>query len=186
MPLNQKAAAKAGIQQPISQESREIVSGIVEKFMHKIHLEPGEKECLEHNLATLTADVVGTTEDLVKAIKAIIAGKPGQGVDPSIRAQAQGTMVSAGLDGAMKLTSLITLATTLMKNCVQGDALQMLKDTGANFINMQYIGERFLISGVDIAHRLADGILAFEHHDWHRFGEDIGISLRKILLSNST
>jgi len=186
MPMNQKAAAKAGIQQPISQESREIVSGIVEKFMHKIDLEPGEKECLEHNLATLTADVVGTTEDLVKAIKAIIAGKPGQGVDPSIRAQAQGTMVSAGLDGAMKLTSLITLATTLMKNCVQGDALQMLKDTGANFINMQYIGERFLVSGVDIAHRLADGILAFEHHDWHRFGEDIGISLRKILLSNST
>merc|ERR1719261_1423665 len=82
MPINQKAAAKAGIQQPISQQSKDIVSGIIEKFMHKVALSPGEKECLEHNLATLTADVVGTVEDIVKAIKAIMAGNPGEAPPP--------------------------------------------------------------------------------------------------------
>merc|ERR1711968_159825 len=100
-------AEKNGMAQPISQQSKDIVSGIVEKFMHKVALSPGEKDCLEHNLATLTADVVGTVEDIVKAIKAIMAGtNGGQQVPlgqvappPKLNAKSQGTMVSAGLDG---------------------------------------------------------------------------------------
>jgi len=39
---------------------------------------------------------------------------------------------------------------------------------------------------VDIAHGLSDSIVAFEAHDLHRFGADIGLSLRKLLLSNAT
>lgn len=185
MPANQKLAMANGAEAPISQESHDIVAGIVESFMHKVKLAPGEKSCLEHNLATVTADVVGTTEDIIKGVKAIIAGhdnKTAQGVS----AAAQGTLVSAGMDGSMKLTSLVTLATTLMKNCVKGDALAMLKETGEHFIDMQYLGHRFLVSGVDIAHRLSDAIVAYERKDWHRFGADIGTSIRKILLSNST
>merc|ERR1719316_1193385 len=110
MPVNQKMAQKSGSVQPISQESKLIVSGLIEQFMHKITLEPGEKSCLDRNLATLTADVVGTAQDLVNGVKAIINGKkPGGGVQ--LKGKAQGTLVSAGLDGAMKLTSLVTMST---------------------------------------------------------------------------
>lgn len=152
--------------------------------MHRVTLLPGEKTCLENNLATLTFDVVGAASDLAKGIKAIMAGRPGN--SQSMRRDSQGDVVSAGLDGAMKLTSLVTMATSLLKNCVHGDALEMLKATGRHFINMQYVSHRLLVSGVDVAHRLSDGIIAYEAHDWHRFGADIGISIRKILLSNAT
>merc|ERR1712046_83149 len=47
------------------------------------------------------------------------------------------------------------------------------------------MGERFIVNGVDIAHSLSDSVVAFESHDSHRFCTDIGIALRKILLSNS-
>jgi hypothetical protein len=38
---------------------------------------------------------------------------------------------------------------------------------------------------VDIAHGLADSVVAFEARDFRRFGQDIGTALRKILLSNA-
>lgn len=189
MPINGKMASKMGIKQPISQESQEIVSGVVGAFMHKFQLSDGEKGCLEKNLAHLTGDIVGTSEDIVKAVKAIAAGRaqPGSAqFNQADKAKSQGAMVSAGLDGGMKITSLITETTSLLKNCVKGDALKMLEETGQHFIDMKYISHRMLVSGVDIAHRLSDAIIAYEHQQWHRFGEDIGIAARKVLLSNST
>jgi hypothetical protein len=194
MPMQQKLAAKnGGAPAPgsalgaISQESKDIVAGIVEAFMHKVALLPGEKSCLENNLATLTFDVVGTVTDIVKGVKAIIANKEQVAIgNTSAKSQSQGSMISAGLDGSMKITSLVTMATSLLKNCVQGDALAMLQTTGRHFVNMQYVGHRLLVSGVDIAHRLSDAIIAYESKDYHRFGADIGIAIRKILLSNAT
>jgi hypothetical protein len=184
MPYNQKRAGK--VHAPISQESRLIVSGVIKGFMHKIHMNHGEKQCLEHNIATITADVVGTAEDIYKAVKAIMKAKPGgAGGIKRVKAEAQGTLVSAGLDASMKVTSLITLATTLLKNCVRGDALDMMKEAGKHFIDARYLGHRLLISGVDVAHKLADAIIAYEKQRWHKFGKDIGVSLRKIFLSNS-
>jgi len=184
MPYNRKKAGKSAA--PISQESRLIVSGVVNGFMHKAHLSDGEKQCLEHNIATITADVVGTAEDIYKAVKAIMKAKPGgAGGVKRVKAEAQGTLVSAGLDASMKVTSLITLATSLLKTCVKGDALDMMKQAGKNFINAKYLGHRMLISGVDVAHKLADAIISYEKQHWHRFGKDIGVSLRKIFLSNS-
>lgn len=183
-------AGKVGGNPAISEESREIVSGIVEAFMHKIHLAPGEKQCLENNLATLTADVVGTGQDIVKAVEAFVPGN-GNGPQPSNPGQAfknpktQGTLVSAGMDGAMKLTSLATQATSLLKTCVQGDALAMMKEVGQHFINMSYVGHRILVSGVDIAHAMGDSVMAYEKHDYHEFGEDIGTAFRKVILSNN-
>merc|ERR1719502_2000557 len=97
-PVNAKLAQSMGYKQPISQESQEIVSGIVGAFMHKVDLNAGEKSCLERNLAHLTGDIVGASEDLIKAIKAIIAGRPGSGnFSDRFKAQSQGQMVSAGL-----------------------------------------------------------------------------------------
>jgi len=78
------------------------------------------------------------------------------------------------------------LSTTLVKNCVQGDALEMLKEAAAHLVNITRLEQRLMVSGVDIVSYLADSITAFEGHRYHHFGEDIGGALRKVLLSNST
>lgn len=183
MPINMKRAEKQG-KAPISQESHEIVEGIITEFMNRYSLAPGEKRCLDDNIATLAADVVGTVEDMVKGIKTIIHAKKTTG-SVNLQGQEQGQLVSAGLDGSMKLTSLVTMSTSLLKNCVKGDALEMLKKTGRHFINMKYIGHRLLVSGVDIARHLSDAIIAYEAKDWNKLGRDIGVALRKIFMSHT-
>jgi hypothetical protein len=135
----------------------------------------------------LTGDVAGTIKDVIVAVKGLINGGAGQpGIATQTRQKSQGNVVSAGIDGALKLTSLVTLATTLVKNCVQGDALRMLNETAHHLIDMKYLGHRLVVSGVDIAHCLADSIISYESHHYHRFGKDLGSTLRKILLSNSS
>jgi len=164
----------------LSQDSTEVVSGLVEAFMHKVQLEPGERSCLENNVGQLTGDIMGTVGDVVTAVKVLISGKG------KVAKQDTGSIVSAGMDSAMKITSLVGLSTQFIKNCVHGDALVLLNTTAQHLINATYLGRRFLANGVDIAHSLSDSVVAFEHHQFRRFGSDIGTSLRKILLSNAT
>lgn len=165
----------------LSAESMEIVSGIIESFMHKVQLRAGEKACLENNVAELTGDVMGAGLDLVKAIKALIPQPGANGTQN----KASFNVVGAGLDGALKVTSLVTLCTQLVKNCVKGDALDLLKKTADHLMNASFVVNRFVVNGVDIAQSLSDGIIAYEAHKFHKFGNDIGIALRKILLSKA-
>jgi hypothetical protein len=166
----------------LSAESMDIVSGIIEAFMHRVKLRPGEKRCMEKNVALLTGDVMDAGLDVVNAIKAAIPKTGANGTQQHQPFNAVGT----GLDGAMKITSLITLSTQLVKNCVKGDALDLLKKTGHHLINMKFVVNRFIVNGVDVAHALSDGIIAFNARDFHRFGLDIGTALRKILLSKAS
>jgi len=165
--------------QVLSMDSKEVVSGLIEAFMHKYQLEPGEKACLEKNIEMLTGSVMSVVGDVATAIKALIAGHG------AVAQNSQGSLVSAGLDSAMKITGLVTSATGLAKGCVHGDALQMLKLTAHHMVNGTYLRHRFLVNGVDIAHDLADAVDSFEKHHFHKFGTDIGTTLRKILLSDS-
>jgi len=174
----------------LSHDSMEVVRGLVEAFIHKVELMPGEKRCLENNTVAFANDIMGTVEDVVTASKAMVAGK---GTNGTI-AKHHGTIVkhhgagimAAGIDGATKLMSLLTLSTTILKNCVHGDALELMKKTGQDMMNGTYLEHRILVNGVDIAQSLSDSILAFEAQDFYRFGTDIGIALRKILLSKAT
>jgi len=164
----------------LSQASLAVVSGLVEAFMHKVQLLPGEKSCLQHNVAQLTGDVMGTIGDVAIAIKALVEGHG------SIQKHDTGSIVGAGMDSAMKITSLVAETTQLIKNCVHGDALLLMNRTAHHLINATYLGDRFLANGVDIAHELSKSIVHFEHHHYRHFGHDIGKALRKILLSNAT
>merc|ERR1712203_143294 len=110
--------------------------------MHKIKLLPGEKTCLENNVGEVTGDVVGVGRDLVTGIKSLIPDpqRPGQNVTHRKRPNVMG----AGLDGVMKITSLVALSTQLMKNCVHGDALTLLLGAAHNLVNMTFVENRFL------------------------------------------
>jgi len=166
----------------VSTQTQQITAGVIEAFMHKVQLLPGEKRCLENNVATAASDVSGTIMDAVKAIKLILSGQKHK----SMAASSTGGALSAGIDGAIKITSLVTSTTSLLKNCVQGDALFMLNQTGHNFINGTYLESRLMVNGIDVVHALADSIVAYEAGDYHKFGADIGTTLRKVLLSNAT
>jgi hypothetical protein len=51
---------------------------------------------------------------------------------------------------------------------------------------MEQAGEHFLANGANIAGEMSDAVEKYESKDLHGFGRDIGIALRKVLLSNST
>jgi len=147
--------------------------------MHKVQLQAGEKSCLKSNIGQIAGNVMATGQNLVTAIKLLMNGNIGGDKDKT------GKLVNAGIDSALKITSLVTLSMQLLKNCVHGDALRVLKAAGRHLINAQYLGHRFVVNGIDIAHGLADSIVAFEVQDFRRFGSDIGTALRKIVLSNA-
>lgn len=163
----------------LSQDSMDVVSGLVEAFMHKVKLETGERACLEKNARQVSGDIVGTVGDVVTAVKTLMKSSG------TAHKNAGGSLLSAGIDSAMKITSMVTSSMQLVKNCVHGDALALLNVTAHHLINGTYLERRFIVNGVDIAHSLSDTIVAFEKHDFHRLGSDIGIALRKILLSNA-
>jgi hypothetical protein len=167
----------------------EVVSGLIESFMHKVKLLPGEKTCLQRNFGVLAGDVMGVGRDVVTAVKGLIPDPRWSAPRAAEHRQVhhgKPNLLGAGLDGAMKITSLVTLCSQLMKTCVRGDALNLLTLAGHNLMNATYVENRFLVSGVDIAHSLADGIMAFEQKDFKKFGVELGTSLRKILLSKTT
>jgi hypothetical protein len=163
----------------LSQDAMAVVSGLISTFMHKMNLLPGEKACLERNMATLSADLMGTVGNAVTAIRALVEG------NGHLEGHATTGVVSAGIDSAMKISSMVASATQLVKSCVHGDALDQLKAAANSLVNGTHLEHRFTVNGVDIARALADSVLAFEEKDFHRFGADIGLALRKITLSNA-
>jgi hypothetical protein len=163
----------------LSQTSTEVVSGMVEAFMHKVKLEPGERNCLENNMRVVSGDVMGTVGDVVTTVKTLMNG------NGTVQKKQTGSLVSAGMDSAMKITSLITSSIQLVKNCVHGDAVELMDQTAKNLLNGTYLANRFIVNGVDIAHYLSDSVVAFDARNYHKFGYDIGTGLRKMLLSKS-
>jgi hypothetical protein len=84
------------------------------------------------------------------------------------------------------LEELVTLSHNIMKNCLHGDALLALKRAGVRMRSLEQVGGRFLANGGDIVGEMSDAVERYEAKDLHGFGKDVGISLRKVLLSNST
>lgn len=167
----------------LPESSRDIVSGLIESFMHKVHLEAGEKTCLENSVASFTSDIVAIGRDAVNAIKGFL--KPsGNGLSTNSGAGLAGLM-PLGMDGITRVTDLVTVSTSLAKKCVQGDALTLLNTTAHNLINFTYVERRLIVNGVNIAEALAQAILDFEKHDFRGFGQQIGLALRKTLLSTA-
>jgi len=167
----------------LPESARDIVSGIIESFMHKVHLEPGEKKCLEDSVASFGSDVVAMGRDIVNAVKGFL--KPsGKGL--SANSAGLASLMPLAMDGITRITDLVTVSTSLVKKCVQGDALALLNQTAHNLINFSYVERRLIVNGVNIVEALAQSILDFEDHNFRGFGEQIGLSLRKILLSTAT
>lgn len=168
-----------------SRRSRDIVEGIIESYMHKVELQPGEKRCLERSTGQIASDVVGTGDDLVTAVKGLVE----QGKDNNLNMKMSGGLMAAVptvVDAATKVTSMVRLTERLVKECVQGDALSTFNTTVAHIQNMTFVGNRLLANGADIAQALAKSVTDWERGDYRRVGEDVGEAMRKVLLAKAS
>jgi len=164
----------------LSQDAQDVVGGLVEAFMHKVQLDPMEKSCLENSISTFASDVIGTSQDAVIAIQDLVESGGNGG-----KLGSENPLAFA-MDGAVKITSMVGLCSTLAKKCVKGEDMKAMLDLAKDHItDIHYLEHRIVVSGVDIAQELAQCILDFEQKRFHDFGWQIGSALRKTILSTS-
>jgi len=163
--------------------TRHIVDGMMKEFFAKVSLQQVEKDCLDEKLGEFSGDIAGLVSAAVKALKPILSSKvPLQEQNKDVT---MAGMVPLLLQGVSSITDLVTTSTVIAKNCLLQDGLNLLNETGHKLLNFSFIEHQMMVNGVDVAKSLAEGVVAFENEDFTKFGGEIGITLRKILLSTN-
>jgi len=90
-----------------------------------------------------------------------------------------------GMQLSANMQHMVHLAHEVVKKCMHADALAAFQLAGRHMRNMQYMEGRFRANGKEIAVELANATKAYEHNNPHEFGNNIGLALRKVLLSNT-
>lgn len=210
----------------VSQDSSEIVAGLVESFLHREHLEPGEAECLSGIASQMAGDIVAVSEMVALELEPVIGGdaQPSassraapagdaisrkvdeitRGATPPPAAEdknldfffgggrrlgglAQGALldIAPGLlmEMGVNLGKVVTAAHRAAKGCLHQDAIDALETAGRHMRSMRYVSGRLIANGADIVAELAEAIRGYEARDYRRFGAQLGLALRKALLS---
>jgi len=177
------ATGAAGVvnQSNISLASKGIVRGVIEGFFNG-KIDKLELDCLEKNVGDLSADVFQSGEDIVRAIIAII---PKIQAKMNIMTAVMGSDVMGRVtDAGSKIMDSVGRVTTIAKGCVKDDARLLMNKTAKHLMNMTYLANRLVVNTVNITEFLADSIVQWEDKDYGEFGNDIGTTVRKILLEN--
>lgn len=153
-----------------------IVRGLMKAFFHGANLQESEKKCIRTQVGSFVSDITGLATEAVRALKPVLD-------DKHTSRQTTPALMPVIVGGVTKLTDLVAVSTTLLKGCVKGDGILLLNQTGQHLANFTYMETRFIVAGVDIAGVLAEAIIQFEKREFYKFGEEVGIVLRKILLS---
>jgi len=85
----------------------------------------------------------------------------------------------------LSIKEIVGLVQDILKECVKGDALKAIETAGKHLQDAEYLSGRLMANGADIASELSDAVLAYENKDFRAFGQNLGKSLRKVLLSQS-
>jgi len=86
----------------------------------------------------------------------------------------------------LSLKEIVGLVQDMLKECIKGDALKAIKLAGKHLQDVEYMTGRLMANGADVASELSDAVLAYEKQDFRAFGQNLGKTLRKVLLSQST
>mmetsp|Transcript_59632 Transcript_59632/g.177415 ORF Transcript_59632/g.177415 Transcript_59632/m.177415 type:complete len:583 (+) Transcript_59632:86-1834(+) len=65
----------------LSDRSSLVVAGIVESFLHKTHLEPGELDCLRKGTGDLAGEVMSVSQNAMTLLQQVLGGKNGPASD---------------------------------------------------------------------------------------------------------
>lgn len=239
----------------LDSQASQIVSGIMETFLHENELEPGEMECLVNGSSQFAAQVTAVSSHAAALLQSVTKTKSsssssllgsshqqssvndqagdissmvdsindgedmpqdtsgssdapdssGSEADPAPSAEQElglffgsdrrleglnaaamamsATFVGMQLGGTMQ--QMVTLAHEVVKKCVHADALAAFQLAGVHMRSLQYMEGRFRANGKEIAVELANATKAYEDHNPHEFGRNVGKALRKVLLSSS-
>ena len=85
----------------------------------------------------------------------------------------------------LSLKEIVGLVQDMLKECIKGDALKAIKLAGKHLQDVEYMSGRLMANGADVASELSDAVLAYEKQDFRDFGQNLGKTLRKVLLSQS-
>jgi len=163
--------------------SDHIVDGLITSFFQKASLAPEERKCLDSQAGEFVGDVAGIVTDIVKALKPIFSKKSkNSDIASSFSTASVGPLL---MDGVVRITGLVGTTTNLAKDCLKGDGLLVLNQTAKNLQNFTYIENRFVVNGIDIAEALAEAVVSFEEERFSKFGQEIGLALRQVLLSTN-
>jgi len=242
----------------LESQASQIVSGIMETFLHENELEPGEMECLVNGSSQFAGEVTAVSSRAAALLQSTMRTKSsssssllgsshqkssvndqagdissmvdriadGEDITPEdssgssdapdsggseadsgeqesaeqelglffgsdrrlegLNAAAMAmsaTFVGMQLGGTMQ--QMVTLAHEVVKKCVHADALAAFQLAGVHMRSLQYMEGRFRANGKEIAVELANATKAYEDHNPHEFGRNVGKALRKVLLSSS-
>jgi len=76
-PPPDEAAEQTVAATPVEQQSSQVVAGIVESFLHKEHLQPGELQCLMNGTGELAANVMSVSESSAMLLQQVLGGRNG-------------------------------------------------------------------------------------------------------------
>mmetsp|Transcript_67897 Transcript_67897/g.196539 ORF Transcript_67897/g.196539 Transcript_67897/m.196539 type:complete len:618 (-) Transcript_67897:153-2006(-) len=107
--------------------------------------------------------------------------------------QAQSADAGGGVMGAVPVAmevgyymeQIVSESKDLVGKCVHSDAKAAFQTAGKHMRDLQYMTGHLLANGADIVKEFADSVMAYEEKDPARFGNDAGIALRKVFLSNN-
>mmetsp|Transcript_61986 Transcript_61986/g.184618 ORF Transcript_61986/g.184618 Transcript_61986/m.184618 type:complete len:495 (+) Transcript_61986:1-1485(+) len=109
----------------------------------------------------------------------LMGGGGGSGLDA---AGASAAVMQLG----MSFQHMVRLLHNMMDKCVQGDALDALKQACRHFRSAKYVSGRVMANGADVMEELTSALAHYENKNYKDFGHDIGRTMRKVLLSNSS
>lgn len=170
-----KKAVKANAAEAVRETPEAIgrfVSGFISAYFANVVLEPGEKTCIKGNIYTMTKATTGLLTQVGTAIAQLVAKETPNALG-----------VISGLSQVMQV---VTTVQNLLKGCIRSDSVAVMQATFKHLRNPQYVQNRFLANGIDIARVFADAIPAYEAGNFEKVGGDFGTLLRKILLSRNS
>lgn len=97
----------------------------------------------------------------------------------------KGDLIGEGLAGLGGATEMATSIKSLAQGCFHEDGLNLIKTAGKHMTDPTWLRQNFANHGVDVARAMADGVLGMADGDYGRFGNDIGKSFRKVLVSTN-
>lgn len=168
-------------------DATDVIGGMVEAFQRRSELRKQEVSCLLSSIGALSGSVMTACQEVVALVDQLF-GSEGTQPRKALKSEWQPAELEEPVWGIQNgLVRLIQLQGAFADRCTKGGPHLDTFDLAASHLrNLSYVSGRLIANGADIAAELTDAVAAFREKDWRRFGMDVGVAWRKVLLSNST
>mmetsp|Transcript_34193 Transcript_34193/g.86490 ORF Transcript_34193/g.86490 Transcript_34193/m.86490 type:complete len:561 (-) Transcript_34193:74-1756(-) len=90
------------------------------------------------------------------------------------------------LEVGASMKQLLDAMRQVAKECLRSDGQQSFERAALHMQSLSYMSGHLVANGADVVTEIADAAVAFRQHDHEKFGHDLGVALRKVVLTHST